>query len=93
VVFLCLRQFVAANHLVAALLIYRGVYFVLPLLLAAASLAGLQLRSASGLFGSKAAERVSLGAGLLAPLFLSVVAFAVGVMLVVSGATPRWTGD
>lgn len=39
VIFLVLRRFVPANELVAALLIYRGVYFVLPLLLAAASLA------------------------------------------------------
>ena len=88
VVFLALRRFVPSNELVAALLIYRGVYFVLPLLLAAASLAGLELRSATGRFGSKAAERVSLGAELLAPIFLSAVTFAVGIILVVSGATP-----
>ena len=50
VVFLALRRFVPSNELVAALLIYRGVYFVLPLLLAAASLAGLELRSATGPF-------------------------------------------
>ncbi|MGC2275313.1 MAG: lysylphosphatidylglycerol synthase domain-containing protein, partial [Candidatus Binatus sp.] len=88
VIFLVLRRFVPANELVAALLIYRGVYFVLPLLLAAASLAGLELRSATGRFGSKAAERASLGADLLAPIFLSAVTFAVGIILVVSGATP-----
>jgi len=87
-VFLALRPFVPANQLVAVLLIYRGVYFVLPLVLAAASMAGLELRSAPGGFGSKAGERVWLGAGLLAPIFLSAVTFAVGAMLVVSGATP-----
>ena len=88
VVFLALRRFVPSNDLVAALLIYRGVYFVLPLLLAAASLAGLELRSVPGRFGSKAGERVSLGAELLAPIFLSAVTFAMGIVLVVSGATP-----
>ena len=88
VVFLALRRFVPSDELVAALLIYRGVYLVLPLLLAAGSLAGLELQSVSGRFGSKAGERVSLGAELLAPIFLSVVTFAVGIMLVVSGATP-----
>ena len=88
VVFLVLRPFVPSNELVAALLIYRGVYCVLPLLLAAASLAGLELRSVPGNLGSKAADRVSLEAGLLAPVFLSAVTFAVGVMLVLSGATP-----
>ncbi|MFZ1889135.1 MAG: bifunctional lysylphosphatidylglycerol flippase/synthetase MprF [Candidatus Binataceae bacterium] len=88
IVFVALRRFVPANELAAALLIYRGVYFVLPLLLATATLAGLELRSAPGRFGSKAGERIALGAGLLAPIFLSAVTFTVGAMLVVSGATP-----
>ena len=88
VIFLVLRHLVPPNDLVAALLIYRGVYFVLPLLLAAASLAGLELRSVPGRFGSKAGARVSLGAELLAPVFLSAVTFAMGIVLVVSGATP-----
>src|SRR5271170_2683528 len=88
VMFLVLRHFVASNDLVAALMIYRGVYFVLPLLLAAASMAGLELRSVPSRFGSKTGERFSLGAGLLVPIFLSAVTFAVGVVLVVSGATP-----
>ena len=88
VIFLGLRHFAASNDVVAALLIYRGVYFVLPLLLAAASLAGLELRSVTGRFRSKAGERVSLGAELLAPIFLSAVTFAMGIVLVVSGATP-----
>lgn len=88
VVFLALRRFIPSNHLVAELLIYRGVYFVLPLLLAAAALAGLELRNVPRRFGSKAGERIALGAGLLAPIFLSAVTFAVGAMLVISGATP-----
>ncbi len=88
VVFLVLRRFVPSDQLVAALLIYRGVYFLLPLVLAAALLAGFELRSATGRFASKAEERASMGADLLAPIFLSVITFAVGAMLVVSGATP-----
>ncbi len=88
VILVVLQRFAPCDELAAALLIYRSVYFVLPLLLAAASLAGLELRSVPGRYGSKAAERVSLGAGLLAPIFLSVITFAVGAMLVVSGATP-----
>ncbi len=88
VILLALRRLVPSNEIAAALLIYRGVYFIAPLLAAAAILAGFELRSATGRFGSKAAERVALGAGLLAPIFLSVVTFAVGTMLVVSGATP-----
>ena len=88
VVFLALRRFVPSDELVASLLLYRGVYFLLPLLLAAGTLAGLELRSMPGRFRSKAGERVSLGAHLLAPIFLSTVTFAVGVILIVSGATP-----
>jgi phosphatidylglycerol lysyltransferase len=85
---LALRGIVPANGIAAALVIYRATYFIAPLLLAAATLAGVELKGATGRFGSKAAERVSIGAGLLAPIFLSVVTFAVGVMLIVSGATP-----
>ncbi len=88
VMLLALRGIVPSNEIAAALLIYRGVYFVLPLLLAASVLAAFELKSASGRFASKAAQRVAIAAGLLAPIFLSVVTFAVGTMLVVSGATP-----
>jgi phosphatidylglycerol lysyltransferase len=88
VILLALRGIVPADEIAAALLIYRGVYFVLPLVLAAAVLAGLELWGATGRFGSKAAERLSVGAGLIAPIFLTVVTFAVGAMLVASGATP-----
>ena len=88
VILMALRGMAPSNEIAAALLIYRGVYFIAPLLLAAAILAGFELRSASGRFGSKAAERLSVGAGLLAPTFLSAVTFAAGTMLVISGATP-----
>jgi phosphatidylglycerol lysyltransferase len=87
-ILLALRGIVPANEIAGALVIYRGIYFVAPLMLAAALLAGVELKSTTGRFGSKAAGRVSIGAGLLAPIFLSVVTFAVGTMLIVSGATP-----
>ncbi len=82
-----LRGMVPSNQLAAALLIYRGVYFLMPLMLAAASLAWLELRSVPGR-GSGVERRVSLGAALLAPVFLSAITFVVGAMLIVSGATP-----
>ena len=72
----------------AALLIYRGVYFVLPLMLAAAALAAFELRSDAAVRARKRAERVFVGADLLAPIFLSAFTFAIGVMLILSGATP-----
>jgi phosphatidylglycerol lysyltransferase len=87
IVFVGLRGIVPSNQLAAAILIYRGVYFLLPLMLAAASLAWFELRSVPGR-GSRAERRVSLGAALLAPVFLSAITFVVGAMLIVSGATP-----
>ena len=88
VVFLALAGYVPRNELAAALVIYRGVYFVLPLMLAATALAAYELRPETGADTSRAGPRVPLGADLLAPVFLSVVTFAVGVMLILSGATP-----
>ncbi|HUA36039.1 MAG TPA: bifunctional lysylphosphatidylglycerol flippase/synthetase MprF [Candidatus Binataceae bacterium] len=88
VLFVLLRDVVPSNQLAAALLIYRGVYFVMPLLAASAGLAGFELRSVGGSFDSRAHQRLSTAAGLLAPIFLSVTTFAVGAMLIVSGATP-----
>jgi phosphatidylglycerol lysyltransferase len=87
IVFVGLRGIVPSNQLAAALLIYRGVYFLMPLMLAAAALAWFELRSVPGR-GSRADRRVSLGAALLAPVFLSAITFMVGAMLIVSGATP-----
>jgi phosphatidylglycerol lysyltransferase len=86
-VFCVLERFAPADQVAAALVLYRGVYFVLPLLAAAGSLAVFELRRAA-VDGSHALARVEKGAGLLAPLFLSAITFAVGVMLIVSGATP-----
>ena len=88
VMFLALRGFMPPDRLAAALVIYRGVYFLLPLLIAAACLAGLELRRPTADPAGRARERLLLGAGLLAPIFLSVVTFSVGVMLIISGATP-----
>ena len=88
VAFLGLARYVPRNELAAALLIYRGVYFVLPLMLAAGALAAFELRREARVRASIAGSRILLGADLLAPVFLSVVTFSVGVMLILSGATP-----
>jgi phosphatidylglycerol lysyltransferase len=88
VVFFSLHKLAPPAQVAAALLIFRGVYFLMPLVIAAAALAGLELRRPSAGPLTRAGGRVLLGAGLLAPVFLSVATFAVGVMLIVSGATP-----
>ncbi|HLZ65291.1 MAG TPA: bifunctional lysylphosphatidylglycerol flippase/synthetase MprF [Aliidongia sp.] len=73
----------------AALLAYRAVYFLLPLMLAGVLLAMYELARLAGR-ATGTTERVLRGAGLLAPIYLSVFTFAVGIMLIVSGATPAF---
>ncbi len=86
--YLGLARYMPHNQLAAALLLYRGVYFLLPLMLAAAALAGSELRSDAVLNEPSAGRAMLPGADLLAPIFLSVVTFSIGVMLILSGATP-----
>ena len=80
---------VPASAIVAALLAYRAIYFGLPLLLSAGLLGVFETRAAV-----KWIRRARVPAGgieRLAPIFLGVITFAIGVMLVVSGATPAFT--
>lgn len=88
VIFLGFSGFLSADSIGAALLIYRGVYFVLPVLIAATSWAGLELRSASGRGAWVTRGPFASQAAVLAPVFLGVITFAIGALLVVSGATP-----
>ena len=88
VVFLSLATYAPHNELAAALLIYRGVYFLLPLMLAAAALAAFELSHGAGARAHLAGGRILSEADLLAPSFLSVLTFSVGVMLILSGVTP-----
>lgn len=74
---------VPLSSIVGALLAYRVIYFVLPLVASAAALAIFEGR----LLKSKlASERISW----LVPVFLSTLTFAVGSMLVLSGAVPAY---
>ena len=88
IVFLSLAGHVPHNKLAGALLIYRGVYFLLPLVLAAGSLAAFEMSRDSGARAPMTGGRVLMGADLLAPIFLGVLTFSAGVMLILSGATP-----
>jgi phosphatidylglycerol lysyltransferase len=75
------------NAVAAALVTYRGIYFLLPLLLSTALLANFELqRSLCTAMG----KRVVRAARQLAPNFLAVATFTVGAILVVSGAMPAF---
>jgi phosphatidylglycerol lysyltransferase len=89
VVVFALGSRVSPSLAAAALLAYRAVYFLLPLMLAGVLLALYESARLAGR-ATGATERVLRGAGLLAPIYLGVFTFAVGIMLIVSGATPAF---
>ncbi|HYS66983.1 MAG TPA: lysylphosphatidylglycerol synthase domain-containing protein, partial [Paraburkholderia sp.] len=77
---------VETQQMVAALLAYRAIYFGAPLIVSAALLAGFEGRALTG----RLPLRHAAGVSKLAPLFLSLVTFVVGGMLVISSATPAF---
>jgi phosphatidylglycerol lysyltransferase len=82
---------VAPASAIAALLAYRAIYFVLPLLLSGALLAAFEVRAIAARLAPRGLAAPSRRVVQLTPRFLSVITFAVGVMLLVSGATPAFT--
>lgn len=75
----------------AALLAYRAIYFGAPLALSAALLAVFEGRALKNPLNTNFARRGVDGVTQLAPLFLAIVTFVTGSMLVISGATPAFT--
>lgn len=75
---------------VAALLAYRAIYFLLPLLLAGALLAAFEVSVIARRLAPAGLAEGSLRARSLAPLFLGAITFALGAMLLLSGATPAF---
>jgi phosphatidylglycerol lysyltransferase len=71
----------------AALVTYRGIYFLLPLLLSTLLLTNFELRRS---LGTATRQRFGRAASDLAPLFLAATTFTVGTILVVSGAMPAF---
>nr|WP_322011733.1 bifunctional lysylphosphatidylglycerol flippase/synthetase MprF [Paraburkholderia sp. J12] len=89
---------VPTSHVIAALVAYRAIYFGAPLALSAALLAAFEGRALAGplgatfgtQLGTQLARRGASGVSQLAPLFLAIVTFVTGGMLVISGATPAF---
>ncbi|MDR3101275.1 MAG: lysylphosphatidylglycerol synthase domain-containing protein, partial [Paraburkholderia sp.] len=82
---------VPAPKVFAALLAYRAIYFGAPLVLSAALLAAFEGRALKNPLSTNLARRGVHGVSQLAPLFLAIVTFVTGSMLVISGATPAFT--
>jgi phosphatidylglycerol lysyltransferase len=87
VMILLAPQEVAAGPLLGALIVYRGIYYLLPLGIAAVLLSGNEVfRHRRKLFlGVASIER---GVSSLLPIVLSFNAFIAGAILLFSGATP-----
>jgi phosphatidylglycerol lysyltransferase len=81
VMLVALRNRVPAEALAAALVLYRVIYYMLPLALALALLVLQEARRG-------AATAVTRAAASLAPLLLAAYTFIIGLMLLVSGVTP-----
>jgi phosphatidylglycerol lysyltransferase len=79
-----------ASEVAAALLLYRAIYFFAPLCLAAALLAGHEVRRASATIGGLTVEPVVKAAARLTPTVLALLVFLAGAVLVMSGATPAF---
>jgi phosphatidylglycerol lysyltransferase len=76
-----------ASAVAAALVAYRAIYYLVPLLFSTVLLASFELRRS---LRTATAQLIGRGASQLAPLFLAVTTFTVGAILIASGAMPAF---
>jgi phosphatidylglycerol lysyltransferase len=81
IMLVALHERVPAEALAAALVLYRLIYYMLPLVLALALLVVQEARRG-------AATAVTRAAASLSPLLLAAYTFIIGLMLLISGVTP-----
>jgi len=88
---LLLQPYFPAPAIIGSLVLYRGMYYLLPLLLAAILLGGLGISSRwhriRGMFQS-----LDSVASVAAPWLFSLLAFGGGIILLLSGAIPNTSG-
>ena len=84
---LMLKPWVAPTDLLGALIVYRAVYYFLPLSLAVIAFATYELRARRAPL-TRAMRAASRWVTEVAPHALSLATFVAGVVLLVSGATP-----
>jgi phosphatidylglycerol lysyltransferase len=76
-----------ASAVAAALVAYRAIYYLVPLLCSTVLLASFELRRS---LKTATGQLIGRGASQLAPLFLAVTTFTVGAILIASGAMPAF---
>ena len=91
VVLWAFRGRASAESIAAALVAYRFVYYFLPLAISAIAFASFELGHAVGVRQAPGDERLARAAARLSPMFMCVLAFTTGAMLLVSGATPTFS--
>ncbi len=87
VVLMSLPPGAPTSAVAGALLVYRVVYYLVPLLLAVTLLAGYELLAQTRRFAGVAAELRSWG-GAVVPSAMALAVFVVGAILLFSGVTP-----
>ncbi len=88
---LALRAYLPAHAVLPALLVYRFVYYVAPLVVALLVLVAQELRERQ-LQLTRLSDAYGAVAGALAPRLLAAFTFAAGAVLLFSGATPALRG-
>ncbi len=90
VVLWALKGHAPPETVAAALVAYRAIYFVLPLTLSAVTFGAFELRLALDPSMPRADAKLARAAARLTPTFIGLLAFVIGVVLIVSGATPTF---
>jgi phosphatidylglycerol lysyltransferase len=82
------RPYLPADAALGALLLYRALYYVVPLVLATALLAAFELRAGAAAHVGRAAAPVVRAAARLSPRLMAALTLVAGLWLVLSGVTP-----
>ena len=90
VVLWTLKGHAPTETVAAALVAYRAIYFILPLTLSAVTFGAFELRLALDPSMPRADAKLARAAARLTPTFIGLLAFVIGVVLIVSGATPTF---
>ena len=82
------RPYLPTDAMLGALLLYRALYYIVPLVLATALLAGFELRAGVAAPVGRAAAPVVRAAARLTPRLMAALTLVAGLWLMVSGVTP-----
>lgn len=88
VMLLAARPYLPTDAMLGALLLYRALYYIVPLVLATVLLAGFEVRAGAAAPVGRAAAPVVRAAARLSPRLMAALTLVAGLWLMVSGVTP-----